>query len=255
MTFGASGAPGGARQGGGREGRREGRRGGGTRGAAAEKLCSSISPAQLRRPSSPGRRCALPLPSSPPSCDKRRRERAEPTFTTAGTSEASLLNPVSNGDQHRASNVIRPAAAAATSLRGEPGARARGQAGGRAPCSPCSRATPRGSAGQREPGLPPPPSPGPARERDSVPVRVPRRCWRCAPTLASGKGPWRPRASRSCGNPRSPAPRSAGAGWRWMWIDLKPKMYMDRSKTEGLSSLCPHSPGCPPDTVVIASGT
>ncbi|KAG3292255.1 hypothetical protein H1C71_013539 [Ictidomys tridecemlineatus] len=53
-----------------------------------------------------------------PPCDKPRRECAEPTFTTAGTSKASLLNPLSNGYQHRASNVIRPAAAA-TSLRGE----------------------------------------------------------------------------------------------------------------------------------------
>lgn len=109
---------------------REGKRGGGTRGAAAEKLCSIIAPAKLRRPSAPGvaLRASSPLPRS---CDKGRRERAEPTFTTAGTSKASLLNPVSNGYQHRASNVIRPAAAA-TSLRGEPGARAHARARGRA---------------------------------------------------------------------------------------------------------------------------
>lgn len=130
-TFGASGAPGGARQ-------------GGREGVAGERVAREGPPrksyaalshaAELRRPSAPGvaLRASSPLP---PSCDKRRRERAEPTFTTAGTSEASLLNPVSNGYQHRASNVIRPAAAA-TSLRGEPGARAR--AGGRAR-SPCSR--------------------------------------------------------------------------------------------------------------------
>lgn len=152
--------------------------------------------AELRRPSAPGvaLRASSPLP---PSCDKRRRERAEPTFTTAGTSEASLLNPVSNGYQHRASNVIRPAAAA-TSLRGEPGARAR--AGGRAR-SPCSRGDSERKHGPAGAGLTF--SPGPARGRDSLPVRVTGRCGRCALTRASGKRPWRPRASKSCGNPRS----------------------------------------------------
>lgn len=56
--------------------------------------------------------CSLP----PPPCDKPRRECGEPTFTT-GTSAASLLNPVSGGYQHRAGNVMRPAAAATSARR------------------------------------------------------------------------------------------------------------------------------------------
>lgn len=56
--------------------------------------------------------CCLP----PPSCDKPRRECGEPTFTT-GTSADSLLNPVSSGYQHRAGNVMRPAAAATSACR------------------------------------------------------------------------------------------------------------------------------------------
>lgn len=115
-TIGASGAPRGTRQEGG------GRRGWHKRGYSGKAMQHYHSLAKLRRPSSPRvllRGSPPHQPPRPPRCDKRRRECAEPTFTTAGTSKASLLNPVSNGYQHRASNVIRPAAAA-TSLRGEP---------------------------------------------------------------------------------------------------------------------------------------
>ncbi|CAI9166362.1 unnamed protein product [Rangifer tarandus platyrhynchus] len=100
------------------------------RGDGGEAMQQYRSRAQLRRPPRLGWRCVL-SPPPPPACDKRRRECAEPTFTTAGTSKASLLNPVSNGYQHRASNVIRPAAAA-TSLRGEP-VRARARPAAAAP--------------------------------------------------------------------------------------------------------------------------
>lgn len=144
-----------------------------------------------------GWRCLL-SPPPPPSSDKRRRECAEPTFTTAGTSKASLLNPVSNGYQHRASNVIRPAAA--TSLRGEPvRARARRR---------CSPGAPRGeSTGQHERGYL---SPQPSREHDSLLVRVTGRCpqLRTAPAAWRGgpQGAWEVGEGASCGTPRSPAP-------------------------------------------------
>lgn len=74
---------------------------------AAGKPRSRVLPAPARETP-----CCLP----PPSCDKPRRECGEPTFTT-GTSAASLLNPVSSGYQHRAGNVMRPAAAATSARR------------------------------------------------------------------------------------------------------------------------------------------
>lgn len=94
------------------------------KGVAREGLSQESYAAFIARPlnsaafRASGDATCFPHPPVPPR-DKRRPECAEPTFTTAGTSKASLLNPVSNGYQHRASNVIRPAAAA-TSLLGEP---------------------------------------------------------------------------------------------------------------------------------------
>lgn len=101
MTSGASGAPGGER--------------GGGRVARSRRHVRTVA----GKPRSPGPArpacetlCCLP----PPSRDKPRRECGEPTFTT-GTSAASLLNPVSSGYQHRAGNVMRPAAAATSARR------------------------------------------------------------------------------------------------------------------------------------------
>lgn len=168
-------------------------------------------PAKLRRPSTPGvaLRASFPLP---PSCDKRHRECAEPTFTTAGTSKSSLLNPVSNGYQHRASNVIRPAAAA-TSLRG--GIRARACAR-----SPCSRCDPRGEAqasGRRATF-----SLEPSREHDSLVVRVIGRCPEMRTVICHSRrqGTLEAREEQACpaGLPQSPSRPPAAAtrafvGW------------------------------------------
>lgn len=119
----------------------------------------------------------------PRACDKPQRECAEPTFTTAGTSRASLLNPVSNGYQHRASNVSRPAALP-HHCAGRPCARAR------AP-PPCSRGAGRGEA---RAGLPLPRAP---RQRDSRPAGVTGRRRETRTALAaaaqgSAKAPQRP---------------------------------------------------------------
>lgn len=116
-----------------------------------------------------------PHPQTP--CDKPRRECAEPTFTTAGTSRASLLNPVSNGYQHRASNVIRPAPLP-HHCAGSPCARALALHRG---------APARGSTGQHRPGRF---SPEPPRAHDSLLVRVPGRCreMRTAPAALCGGG-------------------------------------------------------------------
>lgn len=141
------------------------------------------SPAKLSRPSTPAvaLRASFPLPRS---CDKRHRECAEPTFTTAGTSKASLLNPVSNGYQHRASNVIRPAAAA-TSLSGEP-VRARAR-------SPYSTATRAGKHRRAAAGLPFPQNHlGSMSHSGSESSReVPRDAHCRQSVTADGRGPWR----------------------------------------------------------------
>lgn len=72
---------------------REGKRAGGTRVATAENAALSLVRYTPRRLSARGgAACFLSPP--PPACDKRRLECAEPTFTTAGTPKASLLNPV-----------------------------------------------------------------------------------------------------------------------------------------------------------------
>ncbi|XP_041592424.1 phosphofurin acidic cluster sorting protein 1-like [Vulpes lagopus] len=142
-TFGASGAPGGT---GGGEGAR-----GGLRGAAVP-----------HSPSPPPPRAGLLRGPPPPPCDKRRRECAEPTFTTTGTSRASLLNPVANGRQHRAGNVSRPAALP-HHRAGKPCARALARE---------QRRPARGSTRRRPPGHL---SAEPSRQRDSLPARVTER--------------------------------------------------------------------------------
>lgn len=88
-----------------------GRGKGGTEREAHKDCCGKATQSGPVRPSP--RDAVLP---PAPSCDKPRRECGEPTFTT-GTSAASLLNPVSSGYQHRAGNVMRPAAAATSARR------------------------------------------------------------------------------------------------------------------------------------------
>lgn len=222
--------------------RREGRGWGGKRGATAEKQCSSI--VRGLNSAAPPRLgwCCVLSPTPPPACDKRRRECAEPTFTTAGTSKASLLNPVSNGYQHRASNVIRPAAAA-TSLRGEP-VRARALA-----------LQPRRSArGKHRPAEQGYLFPEPSREHDSLLERVTRRC----PHLRSG-GPGTLETKRgeasSAGPPglwpRCRHLRLPGQGWR---DDMLICLYTSKSISNPTSFL-PAFSRVIPETFVIASGT
>lgn len=65
--------------------------------------------------------------------------------------QASLLNPVSNGYQHRASNVIRPAALP-HHCAGSPGARARARPGAAAPARVAQAGRSRATVPRSRPG-------------------------------------------------------------------------------------------------------
>lgn len=220
--FGDSGAPGGTRR------RRRGA--GGEESVAREGLPRKSNAAfslagHARRPSAP--RVALRASSPLPPRAIRDAGSVQSPRLLPLAPPSRPPNPVSNGYQHRASNVIRPAAAA-TSLRGEHGARARGRA--RPPAAPATAEGKRWPAGV---GLTFPPEP--SREHDSPLVRVTGRCRemradaRPAAKGLGGQGQEYP-AGVPGRRPRSRYSGLLGVGWRCIRADTKPKVFPSCTK-------------------------